>query len=266
MVKNLFRFALLFVVALSVKSCSKKAANAVEEILNNDDGSVCDSIAKIKIRGVKSSYYVGDSISLSVSNVPNIAYKWTQENKVNSVSNGTTFDLRSCTKNDQGWIYVVASNNKCTTNIDSVYLNIVNVPVTPPCSPTNNVIQFSTLPDLNFTNTYWNLSPTWNRMSLSGSSGSFGVYFNQYWNTKEPEDGVYDIANSISFSGVFSVYSVFISTISQSIYYSSNNTSEKVYVTHQNGKIQVSICDVTLGGSFGGTPVQTKITGKITAP
>jgi hypothetical protein len=263
MLKKVFNYLLLLVAFFGLESCYKKIIP--EDNLNNGSGVICDSIANLKIRGVKSFYYIGEPISLSVSNVPDIFYSW-YDNKSRYISSSTTFNLSSCTKENQGWIYATASNNNCTSNHDSVYLNIKNVPVTPICSPTNNVIQFSSLPNLTFSDTYWKFDAVSNRMNLSGSSGSFGVYFNPYWNTIEPEDGVYDITNSISFNDAFSVYSVFISTISQSVYYSSNKVSEKVYVTHQNGKIQLTICDVTLTGDFGGTIVQSKIIGKITAP
>lgn len=263
MLKTFSLFALLLATCVIINSCSK-----LSEAINGNDTSVCDSIAKVKIRGAKSLYYVGDPISLSVSNVTNIFYSWRGANTFGELSNSSTLNVSSCTKDYQGWIYVLASNPNCISHVDSVYLNIQNKPVTPPCSPTNNTVTFNGLPDITVSKPTWGLDPTYGEKDMSAStySGDFDLYFNPYWNTKEPEDGVYTVTNTPTFLDASSVYTVYIATISQSIYFSPNNTTDKVYVTHQNGKLQVTFCSVSLSGSLGGPSYKAIATGKLTAP
>ena len=266
MIKAVSLFGLLLTISIIINSCSK-VTQAINSITGNDS-YICDSIAKIKIRGAKASYYVGDPISLSVSDVPNVFYTWTSSSTYGVISNSASFSLSSCTKEYQGWFYVSASNSNCTTHVDSVYITIQNKPVTPPCSPTNNTLSFSGVADFTFSNPQWGTNPSFGQkdLSVSTSSGDFDLMFNPYWNTKEPEDGVYTITNTPTFLDASSVYTVYMSLVSQSIYFSPNNTTDLVYVTHQNGKIQATFCSVKLSGSLGGPSYTTTAVGKLTAP
>ncbi len=107
----------------------------------------------------------------------------------------------------------------------------------------------------------------WNCKNLSapslGGYPDFNIYFEYYWNNKEPEDGAYDISNTITFDDG-NPYSVFIASTYSSIYFQAN--PGKVYVSHVNGKIQVTFCNITFSGSLGGPTYTTSATGNLSAP
>jgi hypothetical protein len=110
------------------------------------------------------------------------------------------------------------------------------------------------------------LDPSFNCKLLAGNSSGnspFNIYFNAFWNDKEPEDGAYDILNQLDFSG-YAPYSVYINTINSSVLFEGN--PGKVYVTHENGKLKVSFCSITMSGSLGGPSFSTTATGALIAP
>ena len=231
-------------------------------IKSGGDDFDCSKVSKIKIKDAKSLYYVGDTIQLRTDAFSEVYYSWHQSNALNEISSNNKVVIYSCTKNDEGWYWLTTSNPGCDTHIDSVYIQVINKEVTPPCSPTNNAVSFSLLPGISVS-TSWGMHPSWNCKDLSGYQAygypDIDVYFNTYWNDKEPENGEYSIASTLTFPDN-NVYTVFVTSLYSSIYFSA--TSGKVYVTHVNGKIQVTFCDLTLSGDS----YKTTAAGKLTAP
>jgi hypothetical protein len=226
----------------------------------------CALIQQVKITGARTTpYYIGDTIRLASNILPLALFNWRQTNALNDISNTGTVFIYPATKDDDGWYYLIASNPDCASHIDSVHITVINKPVTAPCNPANNAVSLSGIPSISFSSASWGLDPSWGIRDLSGQ-GSYGypdfnIYFNPYWNTREPEDGAYDISNMITFDNQ-SVYSVFIASTYQSVYFQAN--PGKVYVSHVNGKLQVTFCSLTLSGDLGGSAYTTS--GKLTAP
>jgi len=228
----------------------------------------CAAIQKVVINGAKNSYYVGDTISLNAGPLPPIAlFEWFRDIDPSSISGDNTLFIYPCKKSDEGWYYVSISYPDCASKVDSVYIAVHNPPATAPCSPATNTISFSSIPSVNVGSTSWGMDVDWNCKNLSapGSGGypDFNIYFQYYWNDKEPEDGAYDISNTITFDDG-NPYSVFMSSTYSSIYFQAN--PGKVYVSHVNGKIQVTFCNIVFSGSLGGPTYTTSATGNLSAP
>jgi hypothetical protein len=227
----------------------------------------CNTIRKAKITGAQPSYYTGDEISLKCSVKPEAFFSWRKKDGPSDASNSPTLNISSCTKYDEGWYYLVVSNPDCTTRIDSVYIAVLNKPATAPCTPSNNTVSFSSIPGITFSKASFGIDPSWNCKTLTGYQAlgypDINVYFNYYWNSREPEDGEYSIASTPTFSDN-NLYTVLITSLYSSIYFQAR--PGKVYVSHVNGKLQVTFCSLTLSGSLGGPTYTTTATGRITAP
>jgi hypothetical protein len=228
----------------------------------------CQQIQQVRITGAKAGYYVGDSISLTTNLLPAIAlFTWNQGTNPNTISGNHIVFIYPCSKANEGWYYLNVSFPDCAAKQDSVYISVKNKPATAPCSPVNNTVSFSYLPDINAISVTWSMDGTYNRKKLRGVSASalpdLNVYFNLYWNTSEPEDGEYDVAGESTLSNS-DPYSVHITSLYSSIFFRSN--SGKLYVTHVNGKMQVKFCGVNLSGTNGSTSFNSTATGMLTAP
>jgi hypothetical protein len=234
----------------------------------NEEGNNCEQIQQVKITGFKSSYYVGDTISLGTNLIPPISlFNWNFGDNPNSISGGPTVFIYPCSKYDEGWYYLSVSYPDCASHNDSVYISVINKPATAPCTPTNNTVSFSAIPNISFSTTSWTMDPDFNCKLLNGYYAygypDFNIYFNFFWNNKEPEDGEYNISNTITFDDN-DPYSVFIASNYSDIYFEAN--PGKVYVSHVNGKISVTFCSLTLIGDNGGPSYTTTAIGALTAP
>ena len=101
------------------------------------------------------------------------------------------------------------------------------------------------------------------RGSYAAGYPDLNIYFNLYWNTKEPEDGEYEVTDELSLRDNFP-YNVHITSSYSNILFRSS--SGKLYITHVNGKIQAKFCGINLSGTNGSTSFKTTATGTITAP
>lgn len=233
-----------------------------EELIEHN----CSLIQNVEITGAKEEYMEGENIELGINEQPDIAlYKWFRPNS-NELSGTTTLRIDYCEKSDQGWYYLAVNYPDCTTKVDSVYISIKHNPADPPCTVTDNKIDFSSIPEISATTVTWGLDASYNKKKLSAyyKSGypDLNIYFNGYWNDKEPEDGEYDLGNQLTLSD-FNPYTVYVSSLYSSILFSGNSGS--VFVSHENGKIKVSFCSISLRGSNGSNSFSTDATGSIKA-
>lgn len=249
-------------VALSLillSSCTKSEKDQMEEN--------CNLIQNVKITGAKEQYFEGETVELGINEQPAIAlYQWFRPNS-NDLSGTTTLTIDYCDKSDQGWYYLAVSYEECTTKVDSVYISIKHNPADPPCTVADNTIDFSSIPEINATSVTWGLDATYNKKKLGAHQQSgypdFNIYFNGYWNDKEPEDGEYNLGSQPTLSD-FNPYAVYISSLYSGILFSGNSGS--VYISHENGKIKATFCSVGLSGSNGSNSFSTTATGSIKAP
>ncbi len=246
-------FAVLALAGL-LAGCKKKVDN-------------CALILQVKIVGAKPLYYVGDTISLTTNVYPYALYIWMNSNAPNQISGTSGVFIYPCTKADEGLYTLSVSNPDCTSILDSVTIKVINKPVTPACTPNVNSLSFSALPSYAFGSCNWGLDPVYICRNLSSNPPNgyqdFNVYFNPIWNNQEPEDGAYSISSDITFSQ-YNPYAVFIASTYESIYFQANPGI--VYVTHANGKLQVTLCGITMIGDNGSNSFKSTVTGKLQAP
>ena len=249
-------YAVLIILLLT--ACTK---NSLDKGLN------CDEINTLQITGSKTSYYAGDTINLTSSTMPYGLFSWRHDSISTNLSNKPSLFIYPSTKYDEGWYYITVSDVACGSHTDSVYLKVINKPVTAPCNPPNNTVSFSAIPDISFNTTSWALNLKSNCMSLQGYRAinypDINIYFNPYWNTKEPEDGAYNTSSTLDFPGK-DVYTVFVATTYSGVYFQANQG--KVYVSHAGGKLQVTFCDLPMLGNFDGASYMMTAKGKLTAP
>ncbi len=228
----------------------------------------CAKIKNVKIVAGQDSYIVGDEIHLQVNDMPDIAmYVWTHANNPNMISSDPDLVIHYAEKGDEGWYYLNVSNPDCESHFDSIYIEVKNDPTMAPCSPDNNTVTFSSIPDINPASVGWGYNTNWNRRVLRGTGGygypDFSIYFNTNWDTTEPEDGAYSITTMMETDN-FPAYTVYISSLYDGVLFQAN--SGKVYVSHVNGKLRVTFCDVPMTGSDGSYSFKTTASGMLTAP
>jgi hypothetical protein len=234
---------------------------------NENDPGVdqnCAKIKQVKIVAEKTSFTVGDDIHLGINEMPDIAlYIWSHGDNPTMISNDEDLDINFAEKSDEGWYYLSVSYPDCASHVDSIYLSVTNKPATAPCSPTNNTVTFSSIPDLSPATVSWSYNSSWNRRVLAadGSLGypDFNIFFNTYWDTTEPEDGEYSVT-TMSATDEYPPYTVYISSLYSSILFQAG--SGKVYVSHVDGKLRVTFCDISLTGST----YSITASGMLTAP
>lgn len=244
---------------LLLNGCTKSSDTLIEEY--------CNQLKSVKIVTEKTSYYVGEPIQLNVSLEVDGFYYWRHSQMPNDISNDADYYTDYATKTNQGWYYLTISNSDCETLHDSIYIEVLNKPADAPCDPANNTASFSSIPDIAFTDATYAIDYTWNRKYIGGYQ-SFGypdinLYFHPYWLDKEPEDGEYTIATGGMAFGSENVYEVFITSLYSSIFFQPRNGG-KAYVTHVNGKLRVTFCNIELSGSLGGPVYTTTVTGRLT--
>jgi len=228
----------------------------------------CAKIKQVKIVAEKTSFSVGDEIHLRINEMPDIAlFIWTHDNNPNMISSDVDVDINYAEKSDEGWYYLNVSYSDCETHLDSIYISVKNKLATAPCIPTNNTVTFSSIPDISPATVDWSYNTTWNRRVLAadGAYGypDFNIYFNTFWDTTEPEDGEYSVT-TMSATNEYPPYTVYISSLYSGIFFQAG--SGKVYVSHVNGKLQVTFCAVSLTGSDGSSSFTTTASGMLTAP
>jgi hypothetical protein len=253
-------------VSLTVLLSGCQKAN--EKDSDSDPDPNCVKIKNVKIVAEKDSITVGDDLHLGINETPDIAlYIWTRGGDPTMISNDETLDINYAEKSDEGWYYLNVSYPDCESHVDSIYITVKNKLVTAPCSPTNNTVTFSSIPDISPATVGWSYNTSWNRRVLAahGAYGypDFNIYFNTYWDTTEPEDGEYSIT-TMSDTDEYPPYTVYISSLYSSILFQAG--SGKIYVSHVNGKLRVTFCSVSLTGSNGSNSFTTTASGMLTAP
>jgi hypothetical protein len=259
--RKIFFFTLIVCFLSALSSCTK-------HVDPNAEGGICDRLDKVRIVTNKTTYYIGDTIDLAVTDVVNGFYTWRHSVIPNDLSTDTGVHIDYATKDYEGWFYLNINSVECNESVnDSIYIEVVNKPADAPCDPTNNTANFSSIPNISFSSTTYDIDPSYNRKYIRGYQ-SFGypdivVYFHPFWLDKEPEDGEYDMGSGGIGFGSSNVYEVFITSTYSGIFF--EPTGGEAYVSHVNGKLQVKFCDVPLSGSFGGNSFTTTVSGKLTA-
>lgn len=211
----------------------------------------------------------GETVRLEISPRPDIALLqwWREGGGPAPLSDGYEFVITYCDKGDEGWYFFNASYPDCNSNTDSVYIAIRRNPTPPPCNPSHNKVDFSHLPEVEATSVEWEANAIGGkRLTLTGPFRypDFTIEFNRFWKDKEPEDGEYELGNVTSLND-FDPYTVYVRSLYTGIIFEGNNGG-KIYITHENGKLVATFCDISLSGSNGHMLFTTTARGAIKAP
>ena len=253
-VRNLIAVA---IVSLFFQGCKK-----------NIDQDNCGQIQKVRISVSKTNYHIGDSIVLKMSLIPPISLvSWNRGIYSNQNWDDTTLVIHHCTKDDDGWWYLNVSFPGCPTMNDSVYISVLNNPVSPACSTNDNVVIFSSIPNISFTSTSWGLDPDLNARVLQVATPGdqyIKIYFNSYWNSREPEDGAYNTYSISDFYSTDDKYSVYMVSGYSGLFFTAS--PGKLYVTHENQKLKLTVCSLPLTATDWYNVYTTSATGSVVAP
>lgn len=192
---------------------------------------------------------VGESFTITARRgSENDLFHWWEPGNYSSVY-GTTLTVDDPGYLDRGWYYCSKSNTACSrTLVDSIFIDVKLQQGTPPCTITNNSITGGSIPTTNFYNVYKNFDPSFNGVALHGSAtygypADFRLLFNSNNGNTEPVDGIYTTTNTPLFSQTDPYIWVSLSFVYGGQFYHCH-PDQKVYVSHVNGKLSASFCDV----------------------
>lgn len=208
---------------------------------------------------------VGDNIVITAPDrgTTNVVYQWNGPG-TNLTNQSNTLEISGIKLSQSGVYSVNEGNSDCNTSLgDTIRINVQLKQETPPCTSTNNTATPSSIPATTFTTVNKSFSSTWNTIALE-ASGSFGypsytVLFNSYNGNTEPRDGVYTTTDVAIFNPLQEPNEVSVSFIYSSNYFHCR-PGNKVYVSHVNGKLQVSFCNL----EFSSPPFVTSVSARIT--
>jgi len=253
MKKKLIRFALLSAIAVS---CKQEKAREETNCQNIENATITSN----------SPVTIGETLKFGTQEVGGYrVYDW--RGPGNYMNQYPSDSITDCNLEHEGWYYLHLSSlddNACQ-KFDSVYIDVKLKQGTPACSITNNSCDYNNLGTDTYTSVQERIDPTYQFKSLTASgpsSANIIVYFHQYWNDREPEDGIYTTTNVPSFGQIDNNYNkLFVATTKSSIYWASHE-GQNVYVSHINGKLQVRFCDLSMGG-YNGTSYTTIASGNV---
>jgi hypothetical protein len=221
--------------------------SACEKNTNN-----CTQINAARARS-NSPITAGQTLKIWTNEIDGTTYQWigpfgfTSQYASESISNAQM--------NNGGWYYLIVNSlddNNCSKR-DSVYVDVRLQQDTAPCSIAANTITYNNMADQSFSTVFKGIESTYSLKSLYAysSNGDVNIYFAPYWRDFEPQDGVYTTYNSPAFDPVDPVFNkVTITSITNGIYWASW-PDQTVYVSHVNGKLKVSFCNLQMSGSNG---------------
>jgi hypothetical protein len=192
---------------------------------------------------------IGDTVIFTApKGTQNEIYNWSgpagfhDQNQLNTIT-------ISGIKLSQAGMYSCAifGNSDCPTLSDSVLIQVKLKQETPPCTLTTNLVTSSSAPNSSYFSVTKGLDPTFNGIALNGYAGlgyiNIKALFNSYNGNTEPRDGTHISTDKPIFDPFQEPNEISLSFVYNSNYYHSR-AGNKVYVTHVNGKLQVSFCNI----------------------
>lgn len=234
---------ILFVHLLS--SCKKSDLNV--------NGYKCPENLKVTASSVTPT--VGDDLTI-YANTGKIIYYWSGPLNfaVQTGDSRDRYQFPNIKIKQSGWYVVGASLPGCFTIYDSIYIDVKYKQGTPPCSLINNAIRGNGVPTLQASSVTKSFSRTYNGKTLY-AAGTFGdptytFLFNSYNGDVEPKDGIYITTNVPSFSPLQDENLIHVRCMYSNFFFQSY-PDQNVFVSHVNGKLRISFCDLNFGGDNG---------------
>ena len=226
-------------------------------------GSDCST--DINLTSTNSTPTVGESFTLTALKASdNNLFNWSGPGNFSGVY-GNSITVDNAGYLDRGWYYCSKSNVECGQTIfDSIFIDMKLRQGTAPCTLTNNSLSGSGIPNTSFYSVIKNFDPTFKGMALNGTAttgypSDFRVLFNSNNGNIEPLDGIYTTTNSITFGQTDPYVWISLSfTYGGQFFHCHPN--KDVFVSHINGKLSASFCNVPFSN---GTYI-INISGKLT--
>jgi hypothetical protein len=196
---------------------------------------------------------VGQTLKIWTGEIDGTTYQWS--GPYNFTSQYAADSITNAQLNNSGWYYLYVNSldeNNCT-KYDSVYVDVMLQQDTAPCMVSTNTLVFNNLPDMGFSTVYKGIESTYSLKSLftSSPSGDLDIYFAPHWRNVEPQNGVYTSYNSPAFDPVDPIINkITVTAVNNGIFWSSL-PNQSIYVSHINGKLKVSFCNLQMTGSNG---------------
>lgn len=243
----------VIVFFMSFFSCKKSSTGTCQTSMKLDASNV--------------SLTIGDSFSITApKDDGNDIFFWSGPAGYSKTTNSNTININEVKYSNRGWYYCSKANSGCNTTIrDSIFIDVKLKQETPPCSLTNNFFSCSNLVyDITLTSITQHMDPGFNGMAVYGGDAfgypSLRVLFNSYNGNAEPLDGVYLTNDKVLFDITQEYNLVSVSFIYQSKFFHCR-PNQKLYVSHVNGKIQISICNMVFSD---GVSITTTCNAKLT--
>lgn len=204
---------------------------------------------------------VGETVTLTASPERwNYLWNGPQGFFVNQTTGVNTITIEDIKLNQSGWYVGSLTGTGCGVLLDSVYIDVKYKQGDPPCSLTNNQVSSSSLPDLQASSIrkYYDISFNGITLHAAGSYGypTYSFIFNSYNGNAEPKDGLYVTTNVPVFDH-FQDANVVVGICQYGSYYFQTHANQTVYVSHVNGKLRVSFCDLKYSGDNGNSVMVT---------
>jgi len=196
---------------------------------------------------------VGQTLKIWTGEIDGTTYQW--YGPYNFTSQYASEEITNAQVNNSGWYYLNVNSlddNNCTKR-DSVYVEVRLLQDTAPCTITANTIMYNNMADQSFSAVFKRIESTYSLKSLfaSSSNGDVNIYFAPHWRDIEPADGLYTTYNSPLFDPVDPINNkITVTTITNGIYWQSS-PNQPIYVSHVNGKLRVTFCNLQMSGSNG---------------
>lgn len=247
----------LFIITCFQFSCSKIT------------GTSCSKINNIHINPV-SPVESGTTLVLHPSaEYDDVYYEWAGGPGAQSFDK--TLTIASITTHWDGMYYLRVSSDRCGYHEDSIYVHVLQPQGSPTCNAGNNTISFSSSA-ISGTRAVGNVvtyTNNFNEFTVTGSSASpyirASLYFSDYWITHPLEDGIYKTSGSQYYHQDIDDVFIEIQTDADIIWSAINQ--QPLYISHVNGKLRVTFCDLDLinfGPGLGN--IHGQFTGSFTQP
>lgn len=243
---------LFIVLSLVVFSCKKNNTNT------------CPS--PVTLSASDKTPTVGDAFTITANKESDFDnFFWSGPSGYSQNTNSNEVSITDAKYSNRGWYYCTKSGSECnTTAQDSIFIDVKLDQETPPCNVTNNFFSSSNLVyDITLTSVSKQFDPTWNAVRVYGHNAygypSLEVLFNSYNGNVEPSDGVYITKETPVFDVTDEYNVVSISFLYNNDYFHCH-ADQKLYVSHVNGKIQVTFCDMVFSDGTYLTTCKAKMT------
>ena len=201
----------------------------------NNEGN-CPSYFEISANTITPT--VGETLILTAF-PDNNYYKWSGPlNYFNHQTSGVnTISLTNIKINQSGWYHSSLVGTGCEVLYDSIYIDVKYKQGNPACQLTDNRVIGNNVPNLQ------------------------ASYISK---TVEPKDGIYMTRGTRAFSPFDDANTIF-GECRYANYYFQTLPDQEVYVSHVNGKLRISFCNLVYGGDDGtSTMFSSTFSGQLT--